>query len=112
MADAPLAPLFEPPYWAVIFTSLRTDGDRGYGAMAGEMERLVKEQPGFLGMEHARSEDGTGITAAYFRTEADARAWKAVARHREAQRLGREQWYRAYRVRVAKVEREYGWEAG
>jgi heme-degrading monooxygenase HmoA len=112
MSRAPLPPLFEPPYWAVVFASQRTAGDQGYGAMAEEMERLVAQQPGYLGMESARDADGVGITVAYFRTEADARAWKQVGRHLEAQRLGREKWYRGYRVRVAKVEREYGFEDG
>jgi len=110
MPESPLAPLFEPPYWVVVFSSQRTEGDHGYGAMAEEMERLVAQQPGYLGMESVRAADGAGITSAYFRAEADARAWKQVARHLEAQRLGREQWYRGYRVRVAKIEREYGWD--
>ena len=110
MSDAPLAPLFETPYWAVVFTSQRTEGDQGYAVMAEEMARLAAEQPGYLGMESARGADGVGITVAYWRTEADARAWKQVARHREAQRLGREKWYRAYRVRVSKVDREYGFD--
>src|SRR5882672_774661 len=110
MIDAPLAALFEPPYWSIVFTSQRTEGDNGYGAMAEEMAKLAAQQPGYLGMETARSAEGVGITVAYFRTEADARAWKQVARHLEAQRLGRAQWYRGYRVRVAKVEREYGFD--
>ena len=109
--DAPLAPLFEPPYWVVLFASVRTTGDRGYAAMAEEMARLAAEQPGYLGVESVRAADGAGITASYWRTEADARAWKQVARHLEAQHLGRERWYRAYRVRIARVEREYGFES-
>jgi heme-degrading monooxygenase HmoA len=100
-----------PPYVAVIFTSLRSDEDRaGYDAMAAEMERLGATQPGFLGIESARGADGLGITVSYWRTADDARAWKAVAAHAGAQRLGRERWYRAYRVRVAEVAREYGFE--
>jgi heme-degrading monooxygenase HmoA len=100
-----------PPYVAVIFTSLRSDEDRaGYDAMAAEMERLGAMQPGFLGIESARGADGLGITVSYWRTVDDARAWKAVAAHAGAQRLGRERWYRAYRVRVAEVAREYGFE--
>lgn len=98
----------EPPYTAVIFTSVRTDGDHGYGAMSAAMAQLAAQQPGYLGMESAR--DGIGITVAYFRDEASARAWKDVAEHREAQRLGRERWYAAYRLRIATVTREYGWE--
>ncbi len=96
----------EPPYYAVIFTSLRTEGDHGYGAMAELMDRLAAEQPGYLGLESAR--DGLGVTVSYWRDEASLRAWKQNLQHQAGQRLGRERWYQAYRVRVAKVEREYG----
>lgn len=107
MVLAALTP--EPPYTAVIFTSVRTEGDHGYGAMAEEMDRLSRLQPGYLGIESAR-DPGTrlGITVSYWRTEADARAWKSVTEHLGAQRIGRERWYADYRVRVATVEREYG----
>lgn len=102
-ADTP-----EPPYVAVIFTSIRTDGDNGYAAVSAEMEELVTHQPGYLGMEAAR--DGVGITVAYFVDEASARAWKQVAEHRAAQRRGRAQWYAGYRLRIATVTRAYGWD--
>ena len=100
----------EPPYTAVIFTSVRTAGDDGYAQMAQRMEDLAREQPGYLGIESARG--GMGITVSYWVDAEAARAWKAVAEHRGAQRLGRAQWYRAYRVRIATVEREYGSAAG
>ncbi len=97
----------DPPYTAVIFTSVRTDtDDDGYAAMAVRMDSLAAEQPGYLGVESAREE--LGITVSYWRSAADARSWKAVAEHRIAQELGRDRWYRHYRVRVATVEREYG----
>lgn len=96
----------EPPYTAVIFTSLRTEGDNGYAAMDREMDRLAAEQDGYLGIEAAR--EGLGVTVSYWRDAAAARAWKRVAAHLVAQRRGREEWYSAYRVRVATVEREYG----
>ena len=101
IADTP-----EPPYTAVIFTSLRTSGDHGYNDMAQIMEDLASQQPGYLGIESAR--DGIGITVSYWGTADDARAWKQVAEHLHAQRLGREQWYLSYRVRIAAVHREYG----
>jgi heme-degrading monooxygenase HmoA len=100
----------QPPYYAVIFTSLRTEGDNGYGAMADRMEQLAQTQPGFLGMESAR--EGLGITVGYFRSLEDIAAWKRHVDHAEAQRRGRADWYSAYRVRIAKVEREYGFERG
>ncbi len=96
----------EPPYVAVIFTSLRTPGDNGYAAMSEAMDRLAAEQPGYLGIEAAR--EGVGITVSYWADEASARAWKQVAAHLGAQRLGRERWYEDYRVRVATVTRDYG----
>src|SRR5438552_2675319 len=100
-----------PPYVAVIFTSQRSDEDSaGYDAMAAAMERLGAAQPGFLGLEGARDAGGFGITVAYWRSAADARAWKGHVDHLGAQKLGRERWYRAYRVRIAEVAREYGYE--
>jgi heme-degrading monooxygenase HmoA len=103
-ADTP-----EPPYVAVIFTSTRTEGDRGYAAMVEAMETLAADQPGFLGLESAR--DAVGITVSYWKDPEAARAWKQVAAHLVAQRRGREVWYADYRVRVATVERDYGMES-
>ncbi|WP_421260311.1 antibiotic biosynthesis monooxygenase family protein [Aeromonas sp. 600774] len=96
----------EPPYYAVIFTSLRTDKDAGYGAMAERMVELAQRQSGFLGMESAR--DGVGITVSYWRDLESIRNWKAELEHKEAQRLGREKWYSAFKTRIARVERDYG----
>jgi len=96
----------EPPYTAVIFTSVRTDGDNGYAEAAARMDELAAAQPGYLGVEAAREQ--LGITVSYWATPEHARAWKSVAEHRLTQRAGRERWYRGYRVRIATVEREYG----
>jgi heme-degrading monooxygenase HmoA len=98
-----------PPYYAVIFTSLRTDTDEGYGDMAERMVELAEGQPGFLGVESARS--GLGITVSYWASETDIRRWKQQAEHLIAQQYGREKWYTSYHTRVAKVERAYGFEA-
>lgn len=97
-----------PPYYAVIFTSLRTPGDNGYGQMAERMDQLARVQPGFLGMDSVRNAEGYGITVAYFESEEAIAAWKANAEHRVAQREGHRQWYEHFQVRVAKVERAYG----
>jgi heme-degrading monooxygenase HmoA len=96
----------EPPYTAVIFTSLRTEGDNGYAAMTRRMMELVAEQPGFLGVESARED--VGITVSYWADEPAARAWKQVAEHLAAQERGRSAWYSDYQVRVATVTRSYG----
>jgi len=105
-----LAALPDPPYVAVVFTSLRGTADpEAYAAAAAAMDALAAVQPGYLAHEGARDpETGLGVTVSYWRTEADARAWKAVADHRGAQRLGAERWYADYRVVVAEVTRAYG----
>jgi heme-degrading monooxygenase HmoA len=101
----PIAQTPPAPYYAVIFTSLRTEGDAGYGAMAERMVALAQQQPGFLGLESAR--DGVGITVSYWRDLASIRAWKAHPEHLEAQRLGHERWYAKASTRIALVERDY-----
>ena len=96
----------EPPYYAVIFTSLRTEENNGYSAMADRMVELATLQPGFLGVESAC--EGLGITVSYWVDLESIKNWKANAEHMDAQRLGRELWYSSYKTRIAKVERDYG----
>lgn len=84
----------------------RTDGDNGYAEMADQMAALAAEQPGFLGMESAR--ENLGITVSYWESLDAISNWKQNAEHQEAQRLGHQQWYSSFGVRIAKVEREYG----
>jgi len=100
----------QPPYFAVTFTSYRTALDEGYGATADRMLELAAQQDGFLGVESARGADGLGITVSYWRDEAAIRQWKQQAEHRMAQQAGRRDWYSAFRVRISRVEREYGFE--
>ncbi len=98
----------DPPYWAVIFTSQRTSVDSvGYAETAAEMVALASKQPGFLGVEAARGTDGVGITVSYWESLDAIRAWRQHGEHQAAQRLGKEKWYRAYELRVARVERAY-----
>lgn len=101
----PIAQTPAPPYFAVIFTSLRTPGDAGYAAMSDRMVALAQAQPGYLGMESARED--VGITVSYWADLDSIRAWKANAEHLQAQALGHQQWYSAFTTRIARVEREY-----
>ncbi|SJN59855.1 hypothetical protein VR7878_03754 [Vibrio ruber DSM 16370] len=96
----------KPPYYAVIFTSHRTEGDNGYGQMADRMVELAAKQPGFLGVESARED--VGITVSYWSDLESIRQWKANAEHQEAQRLGHDKWYSSFKTRISKVERDYG----
>ena len=95
-------------YYAVIFTSLLSDETEGYEETAMRMIELAQEQPGYLGVETARGPDGLGITVSYWDSPEAIAAWKKEAEHRAAQRMGREKWYRSFCLRIAKVERAYG----
>jgi heme-degrading monooxygenase HmoA len=95
-----------PPYYAVIFTSMRTDVDNeGYNDMSEEMMELASKQEGFLGVESARNE--TGITVSYWSSLEAIKNWKANTRHLLAQKYGREKWYEKYKVRICKIEHDY-----
>ena len=92
-------------YYAVIFTSKQTSLIKGYDEMALAMQNLAKKQVGYIGYESAHSE--IGITISYWESLDAIRAWKANIAHLQAQKLGKEQWYEWYKVRICKVEREY-----
>jgi heme-degrading monooxygenase HmoA len=112
MSDHSLAPVtaHAPPYYAVVFTSVRTADDVGYGETAERMEELVKDIPGYLGMDHARTPGGLAITVGYFHDEDAIKEWSAHAEHRAAQKRGRAEWYERYTLHIAKVEHSHGFE--
>ncbi|GAA0852208.1 antibiotic biosynthesis monooxygenase [Aliiglaciecola litoralis] len=98
----------KPPYYAVIFTSMRTRVEQDYQQTSDEMVKLASQQEGFLGIESARQE--LGITVSYWQSLDSIKRWKQQSDHLIAQKMGRQQWYQAYKVRIAKVEREYDFE--
>lgn len=98
----------EPPYYAVIFSTIANENLEGYLETAERMEELAREQNGFLGIESARKE--IGITVSYWQNLDDISAWKNNIDHTEARNLGREKWYKKYQLRICKVVREYGFE--
>lgn len=95
----------EPPYYAVIFSSIRTELDAGYSEMTDLMTELAVAQEGFLGMESARNE--LGITISYWDNLESIKKWKRHSEHQIAQRKGRSEWYKHYKTRICKVERDY-----
>lgn len=98
----------ETPYYAVIFSSVKTAEDEAYGEMADLMLELASQQDGFLGVESARNE--LGITVSYWRDLESIKNWKQNSDHLIAQKTGRSDWYKQYKTRIAKVERDYGFE--
>ena len=110
MSDHPAAPVeaFEPPYYVAVFTTVRTEEQSGYRETNARMEELVKEVPGYLGMDHAQTPGGLSITVGYFRDADALMRWRTDTEHRAAQQRGRDEWYRSYTLHVAKVERSHG----
>ncbi len=98
----------EPPYYAVVFTSLLDDNAPGYGEAAERMVELASRQPGFLGIESARDAQ-LGITVSYWASTDAIEAWRDDIEHAATRDRGRAEWYRGYELRVARVERAYGW---
>jgi heme-degrading monooxygenase HmoA len=96
----------EPPYYAVIFTSQRTDIDKGYEKMANRMVDLASQEKGFLGIESARNSE-LGITISYWDSMDAIKNWKENSAHKIAQEKGKTEWYKHYSVRICKVERAY-----
>jgi heme-degrading monooxygenase HmoA len=96
----------QPPYYAVIFTSIRTEVEDGYTDIAERMLELAQKQVGFLGYESSREE--IGITVSYWRDQDSIRNWKNNIEHTLAREKGRSDWYKAFKTRIARVEREYG----
>ncbi len=94
----------KPPYYAVIFTSLRTEIGNGYAEAAKRILEIARQQPGFLGYEAARQE--MGISVSYWESLEAICAWKEHPEHRKVQTRESE-WYSESRIRVCRVERDY-----
>ncbi len=107
MSNGSFAATPEPPYYAVIFSASRTEGDNGYATMADRMVELASGQPGYLGIESARGEDGFGISVSYWESLEAIAAWRANAEHQVAQENGKRIWYGHFELRIARVERAY-----
>ena len=98
----------KPPYYAVIFSSIRTEGDKGYSEMADKMVKLAKQQDGFLGVESARED--IGLTVSYWGDLNAIEKWRENVEHSIAREKGRNKWYKSFKTRIAKVERDYEFE--
>jgi heme-degrading monooxygenase HmoA len=98
----------DPPYYAVIFSSVRTVDENGYVEAAIQMVNLAATQPGFLGVESARND--LGITVSYWESLEDIKNWKNNADHLLIQQKGKDVFYSSYKTRICKVERDYSFE--
>lgn len=90
---------------SVLFRSKLVDMPAGYAEMADEMDQLARTMPGFVDVKSYKSEDGERLTLVWWENEEGLKAWREQARHRVAQRTGREKWYEYYKLEVAEIVR-------
>ncbi len=95
----------KPPYYAVIFTSVKSENNEGYSEMASMMMKLAYEQDGFLGVETAQED--IGITVSYWRNLESIKKWKENKQHSIARSKGKSLWYNTFTTRISLVEKEY-----
>ncbi|MFB7504082.1 antibiotic biosynthesis monooxygenase family protein [Streptomyces broussonetiae] len=104
-------PAHEPPYYAVVFTSVRRPDEDAddYRRTAARLSRLVRDIPGFLGEDfaHSPAPGGLAISVAYFRDLEGIRRWRDHPEHLDAKRRGRERWYERYVIHIARVEHSH-----
>ena len=94
-----------------IFRSLRTDhSEHDYEQWAKRMDDLVVTMPGYVSHTSFRDDaSGKGVTISYFDSMEHLVAWKEEPLHREAQALGRTEFYSEYEIEVAEIVRNYRW---
>lgn len=97
-----------PPYYTVIFSSIRTEVEEGYTELNDELWLDAQKLDGFIGADSVRKDDGEGITTLYFKDMETIHQWAKYQKHIRAKELGKEKWYKDYKVRIGKIEREYG----
>jgi heme-degrading monooxygenase HmoA len=95
---------------AVIFVAQRTgDDDAGYYSAASAMDALAAQQPGYVGIDSVRRDDGLGITVSYWANEDAAKLWRDHPDHAATRDQGRGRWYLHYSLHVAEITRSYDW---
>lgn len=101
--------------YAVIFSSQEADLSEArraaYQETAAHMFQLAAAMPGYLGVESFHQKDGTSVTISYWENDDAIKAWREEIEHTEARARGKAEWYKTYSLKVARIERAYGWQA-
>ncbi len=96
---------------AVIFEVTPEPGCRdAYLEAAARLKPLLEKIDGFISVERFESLANPGklVSLQYWRDEKALEAWRKLPEHRAVQKLGREKYFRDYRLCVADVVRDYG----
>ena len=93
------------PYFAVIFTSILDEHDPEYFRMNDMLRQQAEKLDGFLGEDSARND--YGISISYWKDLDSIQQWRQNADHQWAKQKGRKDFYKEYKIRIARVERKY-----
>ncbi len=96
---------------AIIFEVEPIDGRQDdYLDVAAAMRPLVQEDDGFISVERFQSLANPDkiLSLSYFRDEEAVERWRQLSAHRSAQARGRDGLFRDYRLKVARILRDYG----
>jgi heme-degrading monooxygenase HmoA len=92
-------------YYAVIFSSEKTENLAGYAEMDEQTMDLAQKQPGFLGYESVNS-GNTGIFISYWKSMDAINNWRKNSTHLMAKAKA-DQWYKRYLSQICKVEHSH-----
>ncbi len=96
--------------FAVIFeVKPKTEGKDEYLKIASTLREFLKTQDGFISIERFQSliEDGKILSLSFWNDEESIKKWRNMLEHRLGQKKGKEDLFHSYRIRVAKVVRDY-----
>jgi len=81
-----------------------------YLDIAAELRPLLEEIAGFISIERFQSltDEKCILSLSFWRDEEEIAEWRRLEKHRFAQSEGRSGVFQNYRLRVAKVARDYG----
>jgi heme-degrading monooxygenase HmoA len=100
----------------MVLTVFRTTMKPGFDAdeaerLGARMYEIATAMPGFVSYREFSGADGESVALVEFETADALAAWRNHPEHVEAQRIGRERLFSAYRVQVCIVERDYAFDA-
>lgn len=92
-------------YYAVIFSSEKSDNLQGYLEMDEKTMEIAVKQPGFLGYESVNN-NNKGIFISYWQSKEAIENWRINATHLMAKSQAKK-WYKRYLSQICFVENSY-----
>lgn len=100
--------------YAVIFEVEIKEGQQdAYLSIAEKLKKQLVTMPGFISIERFESlvNEGKLVSLSFWEDEKSLVHWKKNVDHLAAQTKGRASIFKDYRIRIAKVERDYTMES-